>query len=229
MTIKTPARMHFERVSAARAAAAAAPGETMAGATPYELMLRKLAIDRRALKGVQSVTRKIELKRKLLPEYADYVAGVLTGGRGAQDDVLVTIMVWRIDAGDYDGALAIATYALEHGLVMPDQFDRSLASVVAEQFADAALQSFMEDGTFEVASLETIAERTEQGDMHDQIRAKLYRALGYAVQAAEPVRALDYLRRALKYNERVGVKKDIDRLTKLVEASGRQGDGTGGT
>ncbi|WP_175805390.1 terminase endonuclease subunit [Burkholderia ambifaria] len=229
MTIKTPARMHFERVSAARAAAAAAPGETMAGATPYELMLRKLAIDRRALKGVQSVTRKIEQKRKLLPEYADYVAGVLAGGRGAQDDVLVTIMVWRIDAGDYDGALAIATYALKHGLVMPDQFDRSLASVVAEQFADAALQSFMADGSFNAASLETIAELTEQGDMHDQIRAKLYRALGYAVQEDEPVRALEYLRRALKYNERVGVKKDIDRLTKQVEASGRQGDGTGGT
>lgn len=229
MTIKTPARIHFERVSAARAAAAAAPGETMAGATPYELMLRKLAIDRRALKSVQSVTRKIEQKRKLLPEYADYVAGVLAGGRGAQDDVLVTIMVWGIDAGDYDGALAIATYALKHGLVMPDQFDRSLASVVAEQFADAALQSFMEDGSFNAASLETIAELTEQGDMHDQIRAKLYRALGYAVQEDEPVRALEYLRRALKYNERVGVKKDIDRLTKQVEASGRQGDGTGGT
>jgi hypothetical protein len=175
------------------------------------------------------VTRKIEQKRKLLPEYADYVAGVLAGGRGAQDDVLVTIMVWRIDAGDYDGALAIATYALKHGLVMPDQFDRSLASVVAEQFADAALQSFMADGSFNAASLETIAELTEQGDMHDQIRAKLYRALGYAVQEDEPVRALEYLRRALKYNERVGVKKDIDRLTKQVEASGRQGDGTGGT
>lgn len=229
MTIKTPARIHFERVSAARAAAAAAPGETMAGATPYELMLRKLAVDRRALKSVQSVTRKIEQKRKLLPEYADYVAGVLACGRGAQDDVLVTIMVWGIDAGDYDGALAIATYALKHGLVMPDQFDRSLASVVAEQFADAALQSFMEDGSFNAASLETIAELTEQGDMHDQIRAKLYRALGYAVQEDEPVRALEYLRRALKYNERVGVKKDIDRLTKQVEASGRQGDGTGGT
>lgn len=228
MTIKTPARIHFERVTAARAAAAAAPGETMAGATPYELMLRKLAIDRRALKGVQSVTRKVELKRKLLPEYADYVAGVLAGGRGAQDDVLVTVMVWRIDAGDYDGALTIATYALKHGLVMPD-FDRSLASVVAEQFADAALQSFMEDGTFDAASLETIAELTEQGDMHDQIRAKLYRALGYAVQEAEPASALGYLRRALKYNERVGVKKDIDRLVKQVEASGRQGDGTEGT
>ena len=229
MTINTPARAHFARVSAARAAAATAPGQTMAGATPYELMLAKLAADRRALKGVQSVARKVELKRKLLPEYADYVAGVLNGGRGAQDDVLVTIMVWRIDAGDYDGALAIAAYALTHGLALPDQFERSLASVVAEQFADAALAAFLERSTFDAASLELVDELTADADMHDQVRAKLCKALGYAVQEADPPRALDYLRRALSLNDRVGVKKDIDRLSKLIEASGRQGDGTEGT
>lgn len=229
MTIDTPARTHFDRVSAARAAAAAAPGQTMAGATRYELMLAKLATDRRALKGIQSVARKVDLKRKLLPEYADYVAGVLEGGRGAQDDVLVTVMVWRIDAGDYDGALAIAAYALTHGLTLPDQFERSLASVVAEQFADAALQSFTDGDSFDSASLELVEALTVDSDMHDQVRAKLYKALGYAVQDAEPARALEYLRRAVSLNDRVGVKKDIDRLSKLIEATGRPGDGADGT
>lgn len=229
MTISTPARAHFARVTAARAAAAAAPGQTMAGAKPYELMLAKLAADRRNLKGVQSVARKIELKRKLLPDYADYVAGVLTAGRGAQDDVLVTVMVWRVDAGDYDGALAIADYALTHGLSLPDQFERSLASVVAEQFADAALSAFLDGGTFDAASLVRVADLTATADMHDQVRAKLYKALGYATQTADPAQALNYLREALTLNDRIGVKKDIERLTKLLEAAGRQGDGTSST
>ncbi|MGV4733212.1 terminase endonuclease subunit [Burkholderia pseudomallei] len=229
MTINTPARAHFARVTAARAAAAAAPGQTMAGATPYELMLAKLAADRRALKGVQSVARKVELKRKLLPEYADYVAGVLNGGRGAQDDVLVTVMVWRIDAGDFDGALAIAEYALTHGLSLPDQFERSLASVVAEQFADEALAAFLDGGKFDAANLELVDCLTIAADMHDQVRAKLYKALGYALREAEPQRALAYLRRALSLNDRVGVKNDIERLTKQLEAADRQGDGTDGT
>ncbi|KGV62138.1 phage terminase small subunit [Burkholderia pseudomallei] len=229
MTINTPARAHFNRVSAARAAAAASPGATMKGATAYELMLAKLAADRRALKGIQSIERKIELKRKLLPDYADYVAGVLSGGRGAQDDVLVTVMVWRIDAGDFDGALAIAAYALSNGLTLPDQFERSLASLVAEQFADAALSSFLDGETFDAASLELVDDLTREADMHDQVRAKLYKALGYATQAAAPARALDYLRRAVALNDRVGVKKDIDRLTKQVEAASRRGDGTDGT
>lgn len=229
MTINTPARAHFNRVLAARAAAAASPGATMKGATAYELMLAKLAADRRALKGIQSIERKIELKRKLLPDYADYVAGVLSGGRGAQDDVLVTVMVWRIDAGDFDGALAIAAYALSNGLTLPDQFERSLASLVAEQFADAALSSFLDGEKFDAASLELVDDLTREADMHDQVRAKLYKALGYAMQAAAPARALDYLRRAVALNDRVGVKKDIDRLTKQVEAAGRRGDGADGT
>ncbi|CAJ8682516.1 Phage terminase, endonuclease subunit [Burkholderia pseudomallei] len=224
MTINTPARAHFNRVSAARAAAAVSPGATMKGATAYELMLAKLAADRRALKGIQSIERKVELKRKLLPEYTDYVAGALSGGRGAQDDVLVTVMVWRIDAGDFDGALAIA-----HGLTLPDQFERSLASLVAEQFADAALSSFLDGETFDAASLELVDDLTRDADMHDQVRAKLYKALGYATQADAPARALDHLRRAVALNDRVGVKKDIDRLTKQVEAAGRQGDGADGT
>jgi hypothetical protein len=196
----------------------------MAGATPYELVLAKLAADRRSLKGVQSVARKVELKRKLLPEYADYVEGVLGAGRGAQDDVLVTIMVWRIDTGDFDGALAIASYALMHGLTPPDQFERSLASVVAEQFADAALSAFMDGGTFDAAQLEQVDELTRSADMHDQVRAKLYKALGYAVQDSSPLHALDYLRRALSFNDRVGVKKDIDRLSKSIEAAGCSSD-----
>ncbi|KWC25382.1 terminase [Burkholderia ubonensis] len=229
MTINTPARAHFARVTAAHAAAAAAPGQTMAGATPYELILAKLAVDRRALKGVQSVARKVELKRKLLPEYADYVAGVLNGGRGAQDDVLVTVMVWRIDAGDFDGALVIADYALTHRLSLPDQFERSLASVVAEQFADEALATFLDGGNFDTAHLELVDYLTIDADIHDQVRAKLYKALGYAFQEADPPRALAYLRRALSLNDRVGVKKDIERLTKQLEAACRQDDGADGT
>ncbi|MBF3604795.1 terminase, partial [Burkholderia pseudomallei] len=141
---------------------------------------------------------------------------------------LVTVMVWRIDAGDFDGALAIAAYALSNGLTLPDQFERSLASLVAEQFADAALSSFLDGETFDAASLELVDDLTREADMHDQVRAKLYKALGYATQAAAPARALDYLRRAVALNDRVGVKKDIDRLTKQVEAAGRRGDGADG-
>lgn len=225
--MKSPAQAHFERVSASLAAANGEPGESLAGASRYELMLAKLATDRRRLSSIKSVQSKIAVKREVLPEYAEYIAGALEGGRGAQDDVLTTIMVWRVDAGDYAGALDIASYALQHRLTLPDQYDRSLATVIAEEFAEAALTTIKAGGTFDREQLHQVADLTSSYDMHDQVRAKLYKAMGYAAMD-KPEVALPYLHRALALHDRVGVKNDIDRLEKeLVKAAA--GDNASGT
>jgi hypothetical protein len=210
----SPARRHYQQVSAALAAAAAAPGESMEGAGPYDLMLAKLHQDKHRLKLVQSIERKADTKREILPDYADYVAGVLAGGRGAQDDVLLAVMIWRLDAGDYPGCLDIADYALANNWKMPDQFSRTLATVVAEDFAEAALVVLKAE-QFDPQLLQRVAALTDQHDMPDQVRAKLYKAIGYALQAA-PAEALPYLERALQLFDRIGVKKDIERLQKQL-------------
>lgn len=193
----------------------------MDGAGPYDLMLAKLHQDKHRLKLVQSVERKADVKRAILPDYADYVAGVLAGGRGAQDAVLLAVMVWRLDAGDYPGCLEIAEYALANNWTMPDQFQRTLATVVAEDFAEVALVA-LKGGEFDAQLLQRVAALTDQHDMPDQVRAKLYKAIGYAVQA-DPAEALPYLERALQLHDKVGVKKDIERLQKQL------GDPAGGT
>lgn len=224
--MKSPAQRHFERVSASQTAASAAPGESLAGASRYELMLAKLATDRRRLKDIQSIERKVDVKREVLPEYDDYVTGALEGGRGAQDDVLMTVMVWRIDTGDYAGAMKIAEYALEHRLTMPDQYDRTLATVIAEEFAEAALAAFTVDAVFPLELIERVAELTASHDMHDQVRAKLCKAHAYALTAGAGdinghdrpryVASLEMMRRAVTLHDRVGVKKDIAALEKAL-------------
>lgn len=219
----SPARAHFHRVSAALAAAAAAPGGSLAGASRYELMLAKLASDRARLHSVKSIERKAAIKREVLPEYADYVTGSLEGGRGAQDDVLTTIMLWRIDAGDYAGALPIAEYALTHRMTLPDSFDRSTATVVAEEFAEQAIIALKASKPFDVEQLKHVADLTESHDMPDQVRAKLYKAIGLAMQD-QPEIALHYLNRALQLHDRVGVKLDIDRLQKQLGNSATGSD-----
>lgn len=216
--MRTPAQRHFARVAAALVAATGEPGQSMAGASRYELMLAKLATDRRRLKEVQSIERKRVVKLEVLPEYADYVAGALEGGRGAQDDVLVTVMVWRIDVGDYAGALLIARYALQHGLTLPDQYERTLATGVAEEFAEAALLALKAEKGFDLDQLYQVADLTDKHDMPDQVRAKLYKAIGYALDAY-PTLALPNLRRALELHDKVGVKKDIERLEKALNAA----------
>ena len=149
----SPAQRHFQRVSASLASASAGEGETMVGSA-YELMLAKLAIDRRRLKDIKSIARKIEVKRaELLPEYIEYVAGALSGARGAQDDVLTTVMIWRVDVGDFAGALDIARYAIAHRMTLPDQYDRTLSTAIAEEFAEASLSSFKKDANGERVSV----------------------------------------------------------------------------
>ena len=187
----------------------------------FELMQAALFEDYRRLKATQSIERKIEIKREILPNYAEYVAGVLEAGQGAQDDVLMRIMLWRIDAGDLAGAIAIAKYAIKHGLTPPDQFERGTAAIIAEEVADQALKLLDDDNTNTtelLAQLEEVEQLTGDADMHDQIRAKLHKALGYAQRANAQLEAAQAnLERALSLNDRIGVKKDLERLERELK------------
>ena len=92
----SPAQRHKARVLAERAAEAAAPGGVTHGSA-YEMMLYKLANDRRSLGNIQSVARKIEVKAALLPEYQDLDRRqVLAKGKGGQDDVFTALLVCGI-------------------------------------------------------------------------------------------------------------------------------------
>ena len=133
----------------------------------------------------------------------------------------MTIMLWCFDVGDLERGLAIAAYALKHGLDTPDRFERDTTSLVTEQVAEEALKLLELEGT-DAADLVTQLERTNEltgaADMHDPIRAKLHKALGYAHRAAgAPSEALAHLQRALELNDRAGVKKDIEKLERELK------------
>lgn len=221
------AQAHQRRARAAMEAAKTAPQQSMAGATAYEHQLNQLLQDRLRLKAIQSTAAKEALKPQLLPQYVPYVEGVLAGGNGAQDDVLTTIMVWRIDAGEYAGALDIADYVLKHKLIMPDRFERTTGCLVAEEIATAALKAQKTNGTFDLSILHRTIELTDEEDMPDQARAKLYLATGRAtvhgITAEEPGQpgqmqaGIDLLKRAIELHDSCGGKKDLDGAERLLK------------
>ena len=228
-----PCRHHFQRVTASIAAAAVAgPAMTMEGASIYELHLAKLQQDYLRLKQVQSIEGKAELKRQLLPEYVPYVAGVLAEGKGAQDQVLTTLMVWRMDAGDFSGALDIAQYVINHSLLMADRFERTTGTIVAEEISEMALKTQKAGGSFDLDLLLRTEQIAGQEDMPDQAKAKLHLALGKA--CAEKVSddetpetkviaigylesAKNYLARAIELHTNCGGKKDLERVERLLK------------
>jgi Phage small terminase subunit. len=230
--MSSPARKHFERRTAALTAAENS-GEERAplNANQYELMLGKLAEDKRRLHAIQSMEKKAQLKAELTGDYLPWIRGVIEGNSGVQDDVLMTVMVWCIDARQLDLALDIARYAIKHQLAMPDQYERSTAVVIAEEFADILLKQHAADAPIDITILQGVMELTLDKDMPDQVKAKLHKALGYAllnpalVPHHVPTEAdrLDYALKSFKaavaLHDKVGVKKDIERLEREIKNS----------
>lgn len=242
--VMTPAREH--RIAQTIAGNAGQADEGRASAEPRvdpaaaQVMLR-LAHDLRRLKEIQSIERKIEVKREMLPEYRPWCEHLLEMGRmtvgdtlgscGA-DDVLPTMMIWAIDTGDWSFALELAAHVLRFNLPLPARYQRQAAPLIVEEVADAALKLQAAGEAFPLDVLEEVEALTAGADMHDEIRAKLMKAIGSELmrQAEEQEsgapafgdtagRALAHLRRAQELHDRAGAKDKIKRLEKALAAS----------
>lgn len=214
----SPAQRHMMRVSAQEAAQR--ENSALRHASGYELMLMRLAGDMRTLKGVHSFERKAEIKRGMLPEYALWVTGVLAEGRGAQDAVLMTVMVWKLDADDIAGALEIARYALKYGLAMPSHLNRPTGYFLAEDVAIAAERLRTAGKPVAVSLLLDTMALTESADMPDKVRAKLHKITGLVLRdEGAVIQALEHLKRAMQLDRLAGVKKDIERLERAIKAA----------
>lgn len=219
----SPAKRHLARRRAALAAAATAPDQFMDGTGIYEQTMMQLVVDKRRLKQIQSGEGKAKLKAELLPAYVPYIEGVLSEGRGACDEVVTTVMLWHIDAGNFAQAFDIADYVLRHDMPMPDQFQRTTGCVVAEEVADAALNAQRTSTPFDGAVLDRAVELTVAQDMPDQVRAKLLLARARNVlgdgKGELPIelvtQAVEDLRRAITLHDACGGKEDLKRAERL--------------
>ena len=182
----------------------------------YDMLNLKLVEDRRTLHSVQSIQAKIAKKAELLPHYDDWINASLSTGMGKPDPLLTTLMLWHIDVGNFERGLDIATYALQHGLTMPDSHQRTLATVVAEEVADTAKRLMQAEKPFDEGQVLRASTMTADQDMPDQVRAKLAKIIGELTEETDPVTALASYKTALQYDEKSGVKGSIKRLEKQL-------------
>ena len=230
----TPAQKHFQRVMAERHGKTDEQSDT--ARTAHEQIMHRLRMDQSALRRVQSDQAKAAMKRQLLPHYEGWIEGTIDGDSGRQDEVIVTLMVWAIDAGDYALAARIGRYVVTHGLLMPDRFNRTAATVLVDEICDPILVQVKADDTTDVtpylAVLDEVAEFTAGSDMPDVVRAKLCKARAFALRngtTEEQTTALALLRQALTLDAGAGVKKEIERLARVVKkAAAAAGAGEGG-
>ena len=231
--MQTPAQRHRLRALAARQAPASDPHGQPQG-TAYELMQAQLHEHLRTLKAIKSVERKIEAKRAMLADYDAYIDGVLKADKGGPDVVLATLLVWNLDTGNWNRALALAGYAIRHGLALPDQYQRDLPTLLLDEVSDAVISGRLE-GAQASQTLREVERLTEGKDAPDQARAKLHKAAGWALMGKTRSRdadpkdglpltdcqmAMQHLARALELDPGAGVKKDVERLQRRIEQLG---------
>lgn len=239
------ARRHRERALAAQAGQAleiaAAIGQAVAMpetgevASEYRALYAVLQDNLRSLSDIQSIDGRNPVKREMAETFRAWVDGALAAGAdgtAAQDEIVAQMMIWAIDYRDFERALDIGEHVLRFGVKLPERYLRTPACLLAEEIATAVLAEP------QLASLEQLVRLdglTGAYDMPDQARAKLLKALGRAyAKAAEDFdpeadsapaggkaallhAALDAFKRALQLNKTIGVKKDIERLQRLVE------------
>ena len=184
-------------------------------ATPTANIELRLFNHMSQLKDTKSTQEKIAKKKEWLPEYFGYIDGCLAVSPSAQNTTLVTLMVWAVDAGKYELAVRIAEFAILNDMVMPEGHIRGIAEFVTEQCAI----DFCDDLDLAIAHAELIKKIIELGvgeQMVDQARAKIYRALGDALKDAQPIEAQNAYKNALRLDSKVGCKKDLTALEKLL-------------
>lgn len=224
----TLAQRHQLRVRAEKESAELTPADSMAGATTYEMQLMQLKQHQMRLKQMQSLDARNKLKQQLLPEYDAYIDGVLAGGNGAADEVLTTVMIWHLDTTSFARGLEIAAYALEHGLNPPDRFERTLATIVAEEVANGALVELKAGNEFDIDVLQKTHELTAEHDMPDEVRAKLQFALGLSLKPHEDAtpetleQAKGLLTEAIRLHDRVGAKTQLNQVERWLKKHAEQ-------
>lgn len=198
----------------------------------------RLTADLRRLKEIQSIERKIEAKREMIPEYNAWIEGILQAtektGVGFQDDIIPTIMVWSIDTGDWERALQLAKYVLDHKLALPARYERQPATLIVENLSEGAILTFERNELFPLDTLGELVVLADDHDMPDEVRAKLHKArgLGFAMvldadhypdvtdlgRFVSGTTAIEHFSRAIELNPRIGLKQKLEKLRKDVAA-----------
>jgi len=249
----SPFRRHQQHVrglisgACARNAAALTPPEPDAASAEgqeYALLRVLLHDNLRSLADIQSIEARNPRKADYAKAFADWIEGVLAAGNtqdsAAQDEILVTNMIWAFDYRDIDYGLRLAAHAIRFHLALPGRFKSTLPCFVAETVADIALDS---PAAVTHAQLLALVGMLGEADMPDQVKAKLAKAVGRSYAAAAEAfdpssenaaaggkaaltsAALEWLTRARSLDaKKAGVAKEIEALTRAMKTLGNSAE-----
>ena len=209
--VQSLAAKHRAQVDAGRNIPATATHKP--ASTTQRFMLAALQADYARLKNVRSKQRKAEIKRELLPRYADHLSVILNQSGGGHNESLVVLCVWAFDAGEWHTAVMLAEFAIQHGMSAPEGFKRSLPETLLEE---AALQATRQGNPSELRDyLQHLQALTSGADIADEVTAKFHKALGQTLEPTDKAAALHAYRTAQQYGAHV--QRNINRIERELQ------------
>lgn len=206
------AAQHRARVEGGAALASTSPVKPQLTAN-QRLMWAALEADKSRLQLIRSRRRKADVKRELLPKYADHLTAIINSSDTRHSESLVTLCVWAFDAGDWHTALMLADYAVRHGMQSPQGFKRSLPETLLEEAAKLAVNQGCPSHVRD--HLQHLHMLTSGVDIADEVTAKFNKVLGRVLEPVDPAAALLAYQTAQQYGAQV--KRSINKLNKGVK------------
>ena len=219
MPFVSPARRHFEQETARQAAEQNSEID-LNQLTAYQRLYKSLQDDKAILKAIFGNEDKAKAKAEMLPNYADWLQGVMAGQHAqVGDKITPTVLVWFIDCGLLDEAMPLVTFAMQTGMDSADEYQRTMPEIIIEQYAEQISNGYDISPDHLQTLIDWATQKNEKGqhlfNMPDQIRAKLLKAAGERFEEAnQTAQAIALYEKALNYNPRAGVKKRLDALRK---------------
>lgn len=108
---------------------------TVADYSQFEVLTSSLNNDVAALANTPTGERD-EVRKTFLARYLPHVEEYVKSAEVYANSILVMVMMWFFDNRDIANALKYALVAIEQGQKMPQQFNRNLATFVADAVLD---------------------------------------------------------------------------------------------
>ncbi|BBN59322.1 phage terminase small subunit [Hydrogenovibrio marinus] len=172
-----------------------------------------LDADLTALRAIPDHKDRDELKKQLIEKYRQPVMEIMKDyGSFAGQKLVFWWIMWRLDVEGFEPVQADMLVGVEKGLTTEEPFSRDFATLYLDSVQDFTAAGMKSGADFDESYLNGAIAMLESGKVitNDAVKSKLYVCHGRLALARDDNKvAIDSLEKALKYNDKAGVKTDL--------------------
>lgn len=180
-----------------------------------------LEADVAAVRSIPDHSQRDDLKIELIEKYRKAANEIMETYQSWKGQMIVFWwLMWRLNTEGFEAIQAEMLKGVEKGLTTADNFNRDWQTIYLDELQNYIADAIKSEKEFDQAWLNDAIERIEKGEIktNDPLKSKLYVHAGKtAFESGEMGKAKDAFEKALKFNEKAGVKGLLKKATDNLE------------